>query len=513
MFGARKARSKLASRKNFGPEVHRETEYPTRLSFYTVPPLAEITVEEFQTWAIDRLFVLAELEAALYRNKTQAELAQLVRTLTDKYLPLSSNAARNARGSQLDAERRKDHYSHFILRLAFCRSEDLRARFVRTETTLFRQRFQQEDPAERQLFLQNLDLDWEVVSDAEKASLAESLASASGQTTASSADVSYFKVPWTKVPDLVSQRRVFLKAGMAYVPSSEQLSLLSAEFSKRLMAALELTARALPRLDEDDRIVPILNHLSRGFVAPEYVSSGDGNGNGERVTAAQVPSLVKHFPLCMRHLHDGLTHMHHLKHFGRLQYGTFLKGIGLDVEEALVFWRTNFTAVTDDKFNKEYRYNIRHTYGLEGNRKNYKPMSCQQILTGPNPGSGDCHGCPYKHFSQEALAASLDRMGVTDGKVQKEVHEAVKHKHFHVACTRVFEATHPSSGVSSSAGDGTGGADRRLQESISHPNMYFERSLALSGGPQTSAGKYSGASSQGQAATQSQSQSQQTVSA
>jgi DNA primase large subunit len=40
----------------------------------------------------------------------------------EKYLPLSSNTAQAGRGAQLDNERKKDHYSHFILRLAFCRS-------------------------------------------------------------------------------------------------------------------------------------------------------------------------------------------------------------------------------------------------------------------------------------------------------------------------------------------------------------------------------------------------------
>jgi len=46
-----------------------------------------------------------------------------VKQLLDKYLPLSSNtAAQPGRESQVEYERRKDHYSHFILRLAFCRS-------------------------------------------------------------------------------------------------------------------------------------------------------------------------------------------------------------------------------------------------------------------------------------------------------------------------------------------------------------------------------------------------------
>jgi DNA primase large subunit len=75
----------------------------------------------------------------------------------------------------------------------------------------------------------------------------------------------------------------------------------------------------------------------------------------------------------MRNLNDSLKHDKHLKHDGRLQYGLFLKGIGLSVQEALVFWRTSFSNITDDKFNKEYAYNVRYNYGLEGNRKNYSP--------------------------------------------------------------------------------------------------------------------------------------------
>jgi len=32
--------------------------------------------------------------------------------------------------------------------------------------------------------------------------------------------------------------------------------------------------------------------------------------------------------------------------------------------------------MSDDKFKKEYQYNVRHSYGLEGGRRNYKPMRC-----------------------------------------------------------------------------------------------------------------------------------------
>ena len=89
----------------------------------------------------------------------------------------------------------------------------------------------------------------------------------------------------------------------------------------------KLTAKALPRMDEDDRLVPILEHLSQGFVAgipSEYSAPEDANG--EELRADMIDDLArKHYPLCMRTLHDSLRRDRHLKHYGRLQYGLFLK--------------------------------------------------------------------------------------------------------------------------------------------------------------------------------------------
>jgi len=46
-----------------------------------------------------------------------------LKQLLDRLLPLNSNTAvQSGRAIQLEQERKKDHYSHFILRLAFCRS-------------------------------------------------------------------------------------------------------------------------------------------------------------------------------------------------------------------------------------------------------------------------------------------------------------------------------------------------------------------------------------------------------
>jgi len=48
------------------------------------------------------------------------------------------------------------------------------------------------------------------------------------------------QVRWTRVPDLVEKRKVFLKGGWAYVPGKEQSSIVFEEFEVQLEKALEV---------------------------------------------------------------------------------------------------------------------------------------------------------------------------------------------------------------------------------------------------------------------------------
>lgn len=199
--------------------------------------------------------------------------------------------------------------------------------------------------------------------------------------------------------------------------------------------------------------------------------------NGASLTAAVIDDLVQYFPMCMRQLHTTLRGREKkLLHNGRLQYGLFLKGIGLSVDEALIFWRKSFSLMDDDEFQKKYRYNVRHAYGLEGTRRNYKPMSCQQILMERRPAAGQVHGCPYREVAIDNLVVALSTMGVSDRDVIRHVREDVEAKKFHVACSRVFEYTHAKELKREKE---AGGMSAGLMENIIHPNEYFTRSFGL----------------------------------
>jgi len=140
----------------------------------------------------------------------------------------------------MQQERMKDHYSHFILRLAFASTEDLRRRFSRVESMLFRLRFADNDGKERLTFVEGLNLEGESVGEDERREFAEELKAAAGGYVKRIEEETYFKVDWERVPELVGDRKVFLRAGKAYVPGSQQLSMVVAEFTSRLDKALEV---------------------------------------------------------------------------------------------------------------------------------------------------------------------------------------------------------------------------------------------------------------------------------
>ncbi|KAI5617452.1 DNA primase large subunit [Silurus asotus] len=600
------------------------------LQFYCQPPLENISLTEFECFAVDRLKLLKAVEnlgvsyvkvTEQYKKKLHAEFSSLGFPHREEVDDTSSN--KNQAGPTEYEKRRKDHISHFILRLAYCQTEDLRRWFIQQEMDLFRYRFNELSPKYKTDFLHKNNLKYETINADEKNNLKEQLINSSyavsgitileqdfykvrltaahfskynetinadeknnlkEQLINSSYAVSgitileqdFYKVPFQDALDLVRTRKVFLKGGYAYIPHQDIVAIVLNDFRTKLSKALallavwepstaemintfeksaepteregcplgtaaqvhpaffffsffighapslptitllffshalrllhlqvkvksysllnllfeftrvshrmieplnilddvksgintpNLTARSLPAVQSDERLQPLLNHLSHAYVGQDYSIQK----NIGKVSLDQIdPLSSKSFPLCMRQLHKSLRENHHLRHGGRMQYGLFLKGIGITLDQALQFWRSEFIKgkVDTDKFDKAYAYSIRHMFGKEGKRTDYTPYSCMKVILSNPPSQGDYHGCPFRHSDPELLKQKLQSYKLSPGGIM-QILDLVKGMHYQLACQKYFELTHNI--------DDAG-------FSLNHPNQYFMESRKLLGG-------------------------------
>ncbi len=99
-------------------------------------------------------------------------------------------------------------------------------------------------------------------------------------------------------------------------------------------------------------IAPLVANMSKQYTGKDFTQTAK---NADAVGIDDLDDLAdRSMPLCMRVLHKALRREHKLKHWGRLQYGLFLKGVGLGLEDALRFWEQEFTKImTADVFNKQ----------------------------------------------------------------------------------------------------------------------------------------------------------------
>lgn len=105
--------------------------YPHNVMMYYLPPTQDITLQTFEEYAIERLNLLRILEQAGSKN---------LRLLSDEWKEAVKDEMKHAgmksylrlldgHSTTSDADlqaRRRDYISHFILRLTYCRTIDLR---------------------------------------------------------------------------------------------------------------------------------------------------------------------------------------------------------------------------------------------------------------------------------------------------------------------------------------------------------------------------------------------------
>ena len=443
------------------------------LQLYAGKPEGDISMEEFERFSLDRRNVLTGIERAHAMGLNRDEMKAAIDKLLVQYLP-----ERHWDEAQRAEDRRKDFLSHHFLCLMYSRSEDKQRWLLKYEDRLFKHRFNALSAEGRGKAMGELrGADWTGITEEEYDDLKDWLMAVFGgrnmnlqENSYSSANAEYFhkiEAPWThvyKVPfedviDLVRGRQVFLQRGSAYVLSRDLDAIASASFCKLISRKLKEYKEKLPHIvyEEDERLGPLLMALPDANASSRFTAENEGS-----MTLSELPvALTKSAPLCMRSSYDVLKTQHHLKHHARLQFGLFLKGIGLKMEDALAFWKTEFArgGKAADEFEKRYSYNFKHQYGQVGAHKNYSPYGCAKVI-GASPDTSGATGCPFRICKPADLEKKLGAMGLNKENVSAVVGKA-KERHFQVACTMAFEARE----------------GRKFAEGgVQHPNQYFSES-------------------------------------
>ena len=357
---------------------------------------------------------------------------------------------------------KKDLASHYILRAAYCRTEELRKWFLTQECALMKYKWEEcpEHLLQSSHIIQN---DYEIVSSEEMIQHQLHLLSSNNNNNKSTI---YYKIPFTQALDLIATRQCQVHHGYAFVPLSKIISTMITKFrtllSKSLVLACASFDQVLTSSAEASRLSPLLQTMNAQSTSSSIHNTTQMYQEEEELNAGTVNDYVKHMPLCMSQLHTGLVREHKLKHFGRLQYILFLKGAGMSLEESMTFFQTHFTKlVSTDVFHKQYAYTIRHLYGKEGQRRDKRPYNCTKIIFEQPPQAGQIHGCPYRHYDADHLSALLHKLHIPQAN---EILDLKKQKQHQLACVKHFQVTHPN-------------ATTDVTNVGTHPNAWFAASI------------------------------------
>jgi DNA primase large subunit len=429
----------------------------------------------FEQCARDRRTVLQGIERAHAQGLKSDAMQAAIEKLLCHYLP-----ERHYDERQLAEDRRKDYLSRHLLCLMYSRTADLQRWLLLQEDRLFKHRFNVLSVDNRAKVICELGAACKNITKDEYEEMKDGILAVFGGRNMNMQEHSYstknpqyfskvkepwqyiYELPFEKVSALVRGRKVLLRRGNAYVLSRDLDEYASFHFSKRLTHELKRNQARFYDIvfEEEERLGPLLMSIPDGYVRPKF------EGEGQVALADLRARMDASAPLCMWNPYNKITsrtERTHLKYFARMQLNLFLKGIGVKLEEVLVFWKREFMmgGINGEKFEREYAYNFKHQYGEAGSRIKYQPFCCQQLIqSSPVTDSSCTAGCAYKHYKPADLQNALKGMRLKT-EVVTDVMNKAKEGQYQVACTMVYEARH---------------AAEAKKDCVEHPNLYFKDS-------------------------------------
>lgn len=224
-------------------------------------------------------------------------------------------------------------------------------------------------------------------------------------------DVFEMKIHFSKAPGVLRDAKTILQNGYFILKDEEQLyrHILVNEYHSYLHKKM-CHLKENVAIRNDERFSNIASDL---FVEQKVVSN-------------QLSLILKNSPACISMIIETMKKDQHLKFNNRQILIRYLKECGLSVNDCIEFFRSNFSC-DQNRFEREFVYTIRHNYGLEGKRADYKTYSCIQIV--------GMHLCPF--MSQAAISTVLETKELVD--LEDTIKQEISKRNFTKACTIICE--------------------------------------------------------------------------
>lgn len=432
------------------------------LSSYTAaPPSTEVSIREFEELACDRLKVLHAFDRlcgfdvhlnqiAELKPRIQPELVSARLTLN---YPIKSNE------DSFEAVKaefcRRDALSHFVLRLAFCKSRESREWFMRQEQRLFVLRFESLQPEAKEAFFMRSGLPCKrFEQEPGKTPLLRELQACTagakiwGDGPRPEHERVFYEMPFQEVhPNLIATRKVVVRGGRAFVPGSALKLILAGRFKETLAAGLDVAFQGLPQVLADPRVGGFVKLLQEHGLQLLVAPKSNKEDPGEKLSLGNFEELLmRSFPPCMRrNVEQQRDTKKHLKHQGRLQLRPFLKDAGFDYDSSMRWWKQELTRdreIDVTVFEKNYAYDVDHAYGKKGHMQGQNTCACPKIIAYPHEAAGQTHGCPFSQLDKTSLKQLMHKWHLPEPYVT-EVERLVSHgNHYQLACIEYFKGSH-----------------------------------------------------------------------
>ncbi|ELU11283.1 hypothetical protein CAPTEDRAFT_208161 [Capitella teleta] len=343
------------------------------MTFYIHPPSGDLHLHDLSAWCLQRMTFLMDV----YRCRgSTMQMRDLVDNLTTECECLIEGS-------------KKDATSHFTLRLMCCDDPELRDVFIQSEISFFKFRFScflrseiqsslkplKKYHAELRLSKNLSEQEREILTLLDAITAQNDWRSLVKAYTQSNSG--FIRVPFRFVCNMVAKRSVVLQKGTALVPCCKLSEVMAVVFSLLLTEGMRVARCS--RVEADSRMRRLYHTVRRKFLPV----NNNENSVHNSISCDDISSLSEFFPLCMSMKLQTLQVDHRLRHHSRIQLTLFLKELGLPLNEALHFWRQEYSqpgprhSWKDEE--RRYTYNIRHLYGLEGSRRNYRSHCCESL--------------------------------------------------------------------------------------------------------------------------------------